>query len=78
MKIFTNIWRVTFCLYLVESANTELKKDEIYILWVASETTLLAAKAKLTMWLPTCIVKECAKYQFLDETDEQCRSLCVR
>ena len=32
------------------------------------------------MLLPTCSVKACAKswYQFLEEIDEQCRSLCVQ
>ena len=37
-----------------------------------------AAKAKIIMLLPTSIVKACAKYQFLDETEKQCRSLCVQ
>ena len=34
-----------------------------------------AAKVKIIMLLPTSIVKACAKYQFLDETEKQCRSL---
>ena len=46
--------------------------------WIASKTNLPAAKAKLIMLLATCSVKVCAKYQFLEETDEQCRSLCVK
>ena len=56
----------------------ELKKDEEYMLWVASQISLPAAEARLTMLLPICSVKACAKYQFLDEIDGQCRSLCVR
>ena len=28
--------------------------------------------------LPTCSVKACTKYQFLEKTDEQCRSLCIQ
>ena len=42
------------------------------------QTSLPAAKRKTIMSLPTCNVKECAKYQFLEEIDEQCRSLCVQ
>ena len=30
------------------------------------------------MLLPTCRVKACAKYQFLEEIDEKCRSLRVK
>ena len=65
---------------MTEHANTELKKGEVYIPWTASQTSLLAAKAKLIMLLltGTCNVKVCAKYRFLEETDEQCRSLCVK
>ena len=63
---------------MTEHANTELKKDEVYMLWVASQTSLPAAKAKFIMLLPTCGIKACAKYQFLEENDEQCRSLCVQ
>lgn len=52
------------------------------MLWVASQTSLPATRAKTIMLLPTCSVKACAKacakYQFLDEIDEQCRSLCVQ
>ena len=40
--------------------------------WVASQTSLPAAKAKLIMLLSTCNVKAYAKYKFLDEIDEQC------
>ena len=69
---------ILFYIQLTEHANTELKKGEVYIPWIASQTSLLAAKAKLIMLLLTCNVKVCAKYQFLEETDEQCRSLCVK
>ena len=58
--------------------NTELRKDEVYMPWVASQTSLSAAKAKLIMLLSTCNVKAYAKYKFLDEIDEQCRSPCVQ
>ena len=61
-----------------EHANSELRKAEIYVLWVASETSLPAANSKLIMLLPTSIVKVCAKYQFLDEIYELCSSLCVQ
>ena len=43
------------------------------MLWVASQTSLPAAKAKFIMLLPTCGIKACAKYQFLEENNEQCR-----
>ena len=72
-NFFYEIWIVTFCLYLVE-----LRKDEVYMPWVASQTSLPAAKAKLIMLLSTCNVKAYAKYKFLDEIDEQCRSPCVQ
>ena len=58
---------------MTEHANTKLKKDEVYMLWVASQTSLPAAKAKFIMLLPTCGIKACAKYQFLEENNEQCR-----
>ena len=50
------------------------------MLWVASQTSLPATRAKTIMLLPTCSVKACAKsrYQFLEEIGEQCRSLCVQ
>ena len=48
------------------------------MLWVASQTSLPAAKVKFSMLLPTCGIKAGAKYQFLEENDEQCRSLCVQ
>ena len=48
------------------------------MLWVASQTSLPAAKAKFIMLLPTCGIKACAKYQFLEENNEQCRSLYVQ
>ena len=38
---------------LTEHANTELKKNEAYMLWIASQTSLPAAKAKLIVLLPT-------------------------
>ena len=30
------------------------------------------------MLLPTYWVEACGKYQFLEEIEEQCKSLCVR
>ena len=63
---------------LAEYTSTELRKNEVYMLWVASQTSFPAAKAKLIMLLPTCSVKACTKYQFLETSDEQCRSLCVQ
>ena len=48
----------------------------MYKLWVAVQTSIPAEIAKTIMLLPS--VKACAKYQFLEEIDEQCRSLCVR
>ena len=61
-----------------EHANTELKKDEAYMLWIASQTSLPAAKAKLIVLLPTWSVKVFSKFQYLGEIDEQCRGLCVQ
>ena len=48
------------------------------MLWVASQTNIPAAMVKPIMLLPTCSVKACAKYQLLEESDEQYRSLCVQ
>ena len=48
------------------------------MLWVASQTNIPAAIVKPIMLLPTCSVKACAKYQLLEESDEQYRSLCVQ
>ena len=48
---------ILFYIQLTEHANTELKKGEVYIPWIASQTSLLAAKAKLIMLLLTCSVK---------------------
>ena len=45
------------------------------MLWVASQTNIPAAIVKPIMLLPTCSVKACAKYQLLEESDEQYRSL---
>ena len=69
---------IMFIFQLKEHANTDLRKDEVYTLWDASQTSLLAAKAKLIMLLPTFIVKACAKCQFINEIDEQCRCPCVQ
>ena len=46
--------------------------------WVALRTSHPAAKAKTIMLLPTDSVEACGKYQFLEEIDEQYRSLCVQ
>lgn len=48
------------------------------MLFVGLQTSLSGAKAKLTRLPPTCIVKSCAKNQFLEDIDEQCRGLCVQ
>ena len=48
------------------------------MLWVASQTSIPAAIAKTIMLLPIWNVKSCAKYQFLEEIDEQCRSISVQ
>ena len=48
------------------------------MLFVGLQTSLSGAKAKLTRLPPTCIVKACAQNQFLEDTDEQCRGLCVQ
>ena len=69
---------ILFYIQLKEHANTELKKDEVYMLCVGLQTSLSGAKAKLTRLPPTCIVKACAKNQFLEDIDEQCRGLCVQ
>ena len=68
---------ILFYILLTEYANTELKKDEVHMLWIALQTSLPATKVKFTMLLTTWRVKACAKNQFLEEIDEQCRSLCV-
>ena len=47
------------------------------MLFVGLQTSLSGAKAKLTRLPPTCIVKACAKNQFLEDI-EQCRGLCVQ
>ena len=46
------------------------------MLWIASQTRLPAAKAKLILLRPSCSVKLCAKYQFPEEIGEQCRGRC--
>ena len=46
------------------------------MLWVASQTRLPAAKARLILLRPSCSVKSCAKYQFPEEIGEQCRGRC--
>ena len=48
------------------------------MLWVPSQTNIPAAIAKPIVLRPTCSTKACAKYQFLEEIDEQYRSLCVQ
>ena len=47
------------------------------MLCVGLQTSLSGAEAKLTRLPPTCIVKACAKNQFLEDI-EQCRGLCVQ
>ena len=44
---------ILFYILLTEYANTELKKDEVHMLWIASQTSLQATKAKITMLLTT-------------------------
>ena len=61
---------------MTEHANTELRKDEVHMLWVASQTRLPAAKARLILLRPSYSVKSCAKYQFPEEIGEQCRGRC--
>lgn len=49
---------------------------EILKLWDALETKIPAKIATAAMLLPS--LKSCLKYLFLEEIDDQCRSLCVR
>ena len=42
------------------------KKDEVYKLWLASQTSIPAAAVKTIMLLP------CVRLQFLEEIDEKC------
>ena len=44
---------ILFYILLTEYANTELKKDEVHMLWIALQTSLQATKAKITMLLTT-------------------------
>ena len=44
----------------------------------ALQTSIPAATAKPIMMLPTCNIKACAKYQFLEEINKQYRSLSVQ
>ena len=39
---------ILFYILLTEYANTELKKDEVHMLWIALQTSLQATKAKFT------------------------------
>ena len=48
------------------------------MLQVALQTSHAAAKVKTIMLLPTYSVEACGKYQFLEEIDRQCKSLCVQ
>lgn len=49
---------------------------EILKLWDALETKIPTKIANAVMLLPS--LKSCLKYLFLEEIDNQCRSLCVR
>ena len=40
---------ILFYILLTEYANTELKKDEVHMLWIALQTSLPATKVKFTM-----------------------------
>ena len=44
---------ILFYILLTEYANTELKKDEVHMPWIALQTSLQATKAKITMLLTT-------------------------
>ena len=52
---------------MAEHANAKFKKkDEVYKLWLASQTSIPAAAVKTIMLLP------CVRLQFLEEIDEKC------
>ena len=69
MKIFTNIWSVTFCLYLVDrTCKYWIQGSSIYAMGCTTDKPCnCKRKIKLIMLLPTCSVKARAKW-----------SLCVQ